>query len=428
MFIYDNGIKTLITFNNTYATYKNKLLFAKPNDNEIYGIALEKGYVISKCLDNTIKSGYEEVGKGGSGYQVFENILGSESEKYKSNKNINGSRYIYINKENLKNKIIKYMNFGGIITFGIFYNLGGAHEYSLHGYKLDKDGNLYIEIINPHNKGGYAKENIIFNKDKNKDKLISLENKKYPIINENDFVNDECKNSLISYESTGYLIMEYETFFKWYGTIDMCDPMIGSYEQIVEFIPNNKSMHIIEFEIKYKTKFKAYMFLKNKKSNVDNYNITLKYKNGNIIYSDKFDNYNKIIYEFLEKDRYVIEITINNSSNKRKINDVIYLKLQYFEEIESNINNNNNIINIGYKYIDIYKEIIFIQTFINQFNYGISFLITKLNSLKNQMKIVFILIIINTKYIIIFIKIIIIKIKIIIVFIYIIIILYLGFM
>ena len=65
MIIYENGIKKLISFNNTYATFQNQLLFSKPCNNEIYGIALEKGYVITKCSDNTIKSGYEKV-EGGS--------------------------------------------------------------------------------------------------------------------------------------------------------------------------------------------------------------------------------------------------------------------------------------------------------------------------------------------------------------------------
>ena len=46
MFIYKNGIKRLISFSNTYAKYKSKLLFAKPYNNELYGIALEKGFSI----------------------------------------------------------------------------------------------------------------------------------------------------------------------------------------------------------------------------------------------------------------------------------------------------------------------------------------------------------------------------------------------
>ena len=313
IFIYENGIKKLITFKNTYAIYKGQLLFAKPYNNELYGIALEKGFSISKCTDKTIKSGYEKTGKGGFGYQVFEIILGAESEKFISNNEFIRLKhyygYKYINKENLKYKIKKYIDLGGIITFGIYYNLGSAHEYSLQGYKLDKNGELFIEVINPHRSGEYAEENIYFNEDKNKEKLINS-NGKYPIISENDFINKECKESLYSYKLTGYLIMEFETFFRWYGCIDMCDPMIGSFEQIIEFIPNGTDIHVFDFEINKKTKFKAYIFIKNNSLNINNYNLIIKYKNGNIIYNDEIENNNKIFYEILEKGLYIIEINL----------------------------------------------------------------------------------------------------------------------
>ena len=47
MFIYENGIKKLISFKNTYATNNDELLFVKPNNNEIYAMAIEKGYSVS---------------------------------------------------------------------------------------------------------------------------------------------------------------------------------------------------------------------------------------------------------------------------------------------------------------------------------------------------------------------------------------------
>jgi hypothetical protein len=44
MYVYKNGIKELISFKNTYATIdEQNLLFAKPINNELYGISLEKG-------------------------------------------------------------------------------------------------------------------------------------------------------------------------------------------------------------------------------------------------------------------------------------------------------------------------------------------------------------------------------------------------
>ena len=86
MYIYDNGIKKKITFKNTYATYGNKLKFAKPLSNDLWGICLEKGYAVSKCINNKIETGYNVISKGGSGYKVFESILGAECEKFVSHK------------------------------------------------------------------------------------------------------------------------------------------------------------------------------------------------------------------------------------------------------------------------------------------------------------------------------------------------------
>ena len=365
MFIYENGIRKLISFKNTYAIYKGQLLFVKPYNNEIYGLAIEKGYSVSKCTDKTIKSGYKNI-EGGYGYKVFETILGAQSEKYISNNVLfnliyhNG--YKFITKENLKYKIKKYIDLGGIITFAIYYNLGSAHEYSIQGYKLDKNGDLLVEIINPHRKGRYAEENIYFSKDDNKEKLI-ISDRKYPIIFEDDFVNIECKESLYSYKKTGYLIMEFETFFRWYGCIDICDPMIGSYEEIVEYIPNGNNIHSFDFILKAKTKFKAYIFIKNNSLNINNYNLIIKYKRGNIIYNDELDNNNKIFYEILEKGFYIIEI---KSKKNQEIKDVIYLKIYSYEQLETieKEKKYNDIINFGNFYKNCYSEMIFIEEFI----------------------------------------------------------------
>ena len=69
-------------------------------------------------------------------------------------------------------------------------------DNSLIGYKLDENGNLLIEIINPHRKGKYAEENILLNNDPKKEKLLKNENK-YSNISEDDFTNIECKESYI---------------------------------------------------------------------------------------------------------------------------------------------------------------------------------------------------------------------------------------
>ena len=196
MIVYKNGFKENISFNNTYATYNGQLLFSKPFNNELYGIAMEKGYAISNCTDGKLSSGYNEI-IGGSGYKAFEILLGAASEKFISNKfekKLYG--YKYINKNNLKNKIKKYIDYGGLITFGVYYNDKEGHEYSLQGYKIGENGEFLIEIINPHRSGNYLEENICLNKDRFK---LNKINNEYPIIFETDFKNKESKDSLYSY-------------------------------------------------------------------------------------------------------------------------------------------------------------------------------------------------------------------------------------
>lgn len=262
MFVYENEFKKKITFKNTYATYNGDLLFSKPKDNEMYGIAIEKGYAVLKCKDNKIKSGYEEMERiGGFPYQTFETILGAKCEKYFSNdyvydtKNLNLYNYKYIDENNLKKKIRRYIDLGGIIAFGVFYDKNNGHAYSLIDCKPDKNGNMFIEIVNPNRQGGYAEENIYYNKekDKNTNNLSECNSiNKFPIIYEKDFINKECRESLYSYDKRGFLIMEFKTFFKWYSCIDMCDPMVGYYEQIIEFIPNGNKKHSFKFKVKEK--------------------------------------------------------------------------------------------------------------------------------------------------------------------------------
>ena len=220
----------------------------------MYGIALEKGYAVLKCKDNKIESGYKEMERiGGFPYQTFETILGAKCEKYFSNdyvydkKDLNLYNYKYIDEHNLKNKIRRYIDLGGVIAFGVFFNIKKGHAYSLIDYKFDENGIMFIEIVNPNRQGDYVEENIYFNKDKNKNNLSECNSiNKFPIIYEKDFINKECRESLYSYDKKGFLIMEFKTFFKWYSCIDMCDPMVGYYEQIIEFIPNgNKNIFLI---------------------------------------------------------------------------------------------------------------------------------------------------------------------------------------
>ena len=187
MFVYENELIKRISFKNTYATNNGELLFSKPKDNEMLGIALEKGFAALKCQDNKIESGYKKMDNGGLPYQVFETILGAKCEKYFSNdyvyykKNLRLRNYKYIDENNLKKKIKKYIDLGGLIAFGVFFNKEEGHAYSLIDYKIDENENMFIELINPNREGGYEEENIYLYKDINK-------TNKFPIIYEEDFI------------------------------------------------------------------------------------------------------------------------------------------------------------------------------------------------------------------------------------------------
>ena len=343
MYIFENGIRKLISFKNTYATSDGEnLLFAKPYNNELYGICLEKGYAVAKS-QNSIQSGYKEI-IGGSGYQVFEVLLGTASEKYISNheyfKNYD-SGYKCIEKNKLKEKIINYIKYGGMITFGVFY-IKGAHEYSLQGYKIDDNNEMILEIINPHRSGGYIEENIFVQEDYEK---LDQEMKKQfdelnkPKINENEFNTLELKESLKQYPKTGFLLIKFDTFFNWFGTIDICDPMFGSNEQTIIFLPDGSKLYTLDLKINNETKFKAYLtFEENEKKINSEYKIELKNNdNNNLI---KNEETNDLIYEYLKKGSYNMKITSNNNNNEIKSN--IYLKIQSYDKIELNINQTNN--------------------------------------------------------------------------------------
>ena len=374
MFIYKNGIRKLITFRNTYAANNYRLLFSKPFNKEIYGIALEKGYAVINCSDKTIKSGYRKIIYGFP-HLAFESIFGDKCEKYYTNQyicnkfEIPSFKYKYIDKNNLKNKIKKYIDLRGIISFMIINDDNkDGHTYSIIGYKFDKKGKMYIQIVNPHMSGEYAEENIFYQKDKSikKDNLEEKYNLGYPIIFEYEFKNDECKESLAKYKKTGYLIMDFEIFSKWYTCIDMCDPMIGYFEQIIEFIPGgSRKINSFHFIINETTKFRAYIFIKNdKKNNIEKYNLTIKTTRYNTILSDINAVDDKIIYGKLEPNYYILDIS---SINGEVIQDTIYLKIYSKEQLEKN-DNSNDIINLGYKFPEISSEINFINGFIFKFH------------------------------------------------------------
>ena len=337
MYVYKNGIRKLISFKNTYATKdEQNLLFAKPYNNELYGICLEKGYAISK-IDETIQSGYENI-VGGSGYQVFESILGTSSEKYKSNHEYFQKRqtsYKLIEKDKLREKIKKYIDYGGIITFGVFYNENSAHEYSLQGYKIDKKKEMFLDIINPHRSGQYTLENIFVEEDYNnlsQEDKDEYDSRKTPKISENDFKTRESKQSLNSYYKTGFLHISLDAFFNWFGTIDICDPMFGSYDNTIVFFPDGNNLYSIDFEIKQKTKFKVNLV--DEYSKISQYKMELiKDNQQNIISEENCD----LIYEILKKGSYQLKISKNS-----EINNKIYVKIQCYDKLKINVNQKNN--------------------------------------------------------------------------------------
>ena len=132
MYIYENGVRKLITFKNTYATNNNYFIFSSPLNNAFFGMSIEKGYAVNNSNGKTIQSGFEKIGKGGFSFNVFNSLFGAESEIF-DKKNI-------IQKEELKNQIKKYLDF--------------------NEYKEYQNDEFYIEILNPWHKGNYLENNI----------------------------------------------------------------------------------------------------------------------------------------------------------------------------------------------------------------------------------------------------------------------------
>ena len=364
MYYYNSGIKNLVCFKNTYPADEEDLFFAKPLDNELSGIALEKGYAISKSDGKKIGIGYNNI-SGGFAYQAFEIILGAKSEKYYYN-NINKNKlkkygYKQIkNKDILKNKIKKYIDFGGVIAFGVVVGQDQGHEYSIQDYKI-KNKKLYLEIINPHRSGKYEEEHIL-----NKERPTGKD--EYNYIYKSDFDDDnDSKYSFKNYKNTGYLLMKFETFLKWFKEIDMCDPMFGSYEETIEFLPF--CLYKYDFEIKNKTKFRAFLIINKgtKEKNEDEkkeiiYKLKLEDNNGDLINKYDYENNSEIIYEFLEKGKYTISIEIS-----QKINEIIYLKIQNYDVIKEDLSN-NIIINVDENSNNRIYNLIYTQmNFINEF-------------------------------------------------------------
>jgi hypothetical protein len=54
MYIYENGVRKLITFKNTYATNNNYFIFSSPLNNAFFGMSIEKGYAVNNSDGKTI--------------------------------------------------------------------------------------------------------------------------------------------------------------------------------------------------------------------------------------------------------------------------------------------------------------------------------------------------------------------------------------
>jgi hypothetical protein len=132
--------------------------------------------------------------------------------------------------------------------------------------------------------------------------------------------------------------MEFYTFYKWFSLIDMCEPMIGYYDQIIEFIPNGKNIYQFKF-------------------------IIIKSIDNKVIYNDDFDLENKLCYGYLEKGNYIIEI---KALSGRAIKHTINLKIFTKEKLEVN-NSRNNFINMGLKYPKADSQVKIINKFIDKF-------------------------------------------------------------
>ena len=340
MYIYENGVRKLITFKNTYATNNNYFIFSSPLNNAFFGMSIEKGYAVNNSNGKTIRSGFEKIGKGGFSFNVFNSLFGAESEIFikKENENI-------IQKEELKNKIKKYLDFNGLISFGVYFNIsGGGHAFSLIGYKEYQNDEFYIEILNPWRKGKYLENNIkkndIYNYSSEEIKTKFNSEIRGKNIYEEEFKNNqEIYEIFNNYEKTGFLTMKLDTFFNWFGIICFCDPMLGYLESIVEINKEENNNNRINFTITKETKFRAFLlvsekkisdlneqmifFQNQKKCNPIKYYIYLeKDNNSKNNINKEIKNSKNLIYEKLIPGNYAIRIY------PPKIEKNLYLKIQ----------------------------------------------------------------------------------------------------
>ena len=337
MNIYENGIRKLITFKNTYASHNNNFIFSSPLNNVFFGISIEKGYAVNNSNKKNIKSGFDIINKGGFSFNVFNSLFGASSEIFRKSEN-------KIQKEKLKNKIMKYFDFNGLITFGVRFNIsGGGHAFSIIGYKIYQNGEFYIEILNPWHKGYYLENNIKKNDEYNKIsrpiKIKFDQEKNGKNISEEEFKNNEkIYNIFNNYGNTGFLTLKLNTFFNWFNIICFCDPMLGYLESIVEVEKGGNN--IIYFKITKETKFRAFLLeSENKIDDLKDQMKSFKYKieDNSKKYSIRLDKdyddqnnninigikkYGNLIYEKLKPGIYIIEI------NPYRIDKYLYLKIQ----------------------------------------------------------------------------------------------------
>jgi hypothetical protein len=317
-------------------------------------MSIEKGYAVNNSDGKTIKSGFEKIGKGGFSFNVFNSLFGAESEIFTKKNDIQ--------KEELKNKIKQYLDFNGLISFGVYFNISEvAHAFSLIGYKEYQNDEFYIEILNPYHKGKYLENNIkkndIYNYlSKENKKKFDSESKGKNIYEEEFKNNQEIYNIFNNYEKTGFLTMKLDTFFNWFRIICFCDPMLGYLESIVEINKEENNNSRIYFTITKETKFRAFLlvsekeisdlneqmefFQNQKKCNPIKYSIYLEKDNNSKNNINKgIKNSKNLIYEKLIPGNYMIQIY------PAKIEKILYLKIQannifiYDKKRKDNISN-----------------------------------------------------------------------------------------
>lgn len=344
MNVFEDGYRKIISFNNTYPIqveeYNNEqkydLCFAKPLNNSFALICLEKGYAVFKSDKQTIKSGFIEMW-GGWQKNVFRDLFGTNTETiFKRDNNCY---------DLIKNKIKKYMDYRGFITFSVRFNIyRSGHAFSVIGYKKNINTNeILVEILNPWHCGKYLGNNIKKQKEYNefkdyKQKKLFDEEKEGKNIDEKEFDKPELKKSFDEYEKNGYLIMKFDTFYKWIDDIEFCDPMIGCQEYFIEIFP--KEEKTVCFVVKNKTKFKAFIIYNSGKMNEEEYKnefnkivetsnkkykLILKNINNNNQYENDEQN-DALIYEILDIGNYLLEIINNNLYQEEE--NYLYIKIQ----------------------------------------------------------------------------------------------------